>query len=466
MPFDEFRRRFPTSSETGSRLSTLCRVSKELAKNWFRLDTILVASLAISFAAKSNAESQKDRDLAEAGDWVQILLPVGGYLGAWAQGDKQGVLQLTKALGGASVTAHFFKQVAERGRPDATDSRSFPSGHTTAAFAGSEFIRTRYGNAWGIPATVAAAFVGYTRIRANKHFRDDVLAGASNGLMWNWYFTSPYADSMAIRPTALEDGYGFDINYKFGGAKLPQPDDGRAAKYRYTLEWGPVSQDTNLFRSPLNGGFPIDLATAETEFDFTSRVSFDYFVDDRHEWSAYLAPMELIEFDTASVLTEPAQFAGTVFEPVPDSDFEARYNFIEARAVYRYRLFDSGRSIVRIGAGASYQQTLLGITQFFGTPRNKTVIDAATADVKEVKAIASVRLQHRLTRRVEVELQADGFPGSDRYLNAAALLNWRAAPGWTMGIGARYLDREVSSDDVYNKLQVGDLVLTVAHDFF
>ena len=29
----------------------------------------------------------------------------------------------------------------------------------------------------------------------------------------------------------------------------------------------------------------------------------------------------------------------------------------------------------------------------------------------------------------------------------------------------RYIDGEVSSDNVYNKLQVGDLVLTVSHDF-
>ncbi|MDJ0940695.1 MAG: phosphatase PAP2 family protein [Woeseiaceae bacterium] len=434
-----------------------------MTKHGLNRNTIFFALLAMGLVGTARAQSD-DEALAEAGDWVQILLPAGGYVGAWITGDKQGAIQLTKALGAAGVSAHFFKQVAERGRPDATDSRSFPSGHTTAAFAGSEFIRIRYGNAWGIPATVAAAFVGYTRIRANKHFRDDVLAGASNGLMWNWYFTSPYADSMAIRPTAYDDGYGFDIHYEFGGERLPNPDDGRSARFRYTLEWGPVSQDTNLFRSPLNGGFPIDLATAETEFDFTSRVSFDYFAD-RHEWSGYLAPMELIEFDTASVLTEPAQFAGTVFEPIPDSDFEARYNFIEARAVYRYRLHESDRSTVRIGGGASYQQSLLGITQFFGTPRNKTVIDSATADIKEVKAIASLRMQHRFTRRIEVEFQVDGFPGSDHYLNTALLLNWRAAPGWSMGIGARYIDREVSSDDVYNKLQVGDLVLTVSHDF-
>ena len=437
-----------------------------MTRDAHNLGIFIVAAIATIAAATSRAESGKDADLTEAGDWVQILLPVGGYVGTWIQGDKQGAYQLTKALGAASISAHFFKQTAERGRPDGTDTRSFPSGHTTAAFSGSEFIRIRYGNAWGVPATVAAAFVGYTRIRANKHFRDDVLAGASNGLMWSWYFSSPYADNMAVRPTALEDGYGFDFQYEFGGERLPPPEDGRKARYRYTLEWGPVSQDTNLFRSPADSGFLIDLATAETEFDFTSRVTFDYSIADRHEVSAYLAPMELIEFDASSVLTEPAEFAGTVFNPVPGADFEARYNFIEGRAVYRYLVYETDKSSVRLGAGASYQQSLLGVTQFFGPSSEQTVIDSATADLKQVKAIASVRTEHLLTRRLAIEFQADGFPGSDYYLNTALLLKWRAAPGWSMGIGARYIDRKTSSDAVFNKLQVGDVVLTVSHDFF
>lgn len=126
-----------------------------------------------------------DNNLQEAGDWVQILLSIGGYIGTWAAGDREGAYQLTKTLIGAGVSAHVFKNLAERTRPNASNSKSFPSGHTTAAFAGSEFIRQRYGNGWGVPATLGAMFVGYTRIDANQHFMDDVPAGASNGLMWN-----------------------------------------------------------------------------------------------------------------------------------------------------------------------------------------------------------------------------------------------------------------------------------------
>ncbi len=121
---------------------------------------VALAPLVLLPALNAIAASEKDKDIAEIGDWVQILLPVSGYVGAWITGDKAGAYQLTKVLGAAGISAHIFKAAAARGRPDAKDDRSFPSGHTTAAFAGSEFIRIRYGNGWGIPAHIAAAFVG------------------------------------------------------------------------------------------------------------------------------------------------------------------------------------------------------------------------------------------------------------------------------------------------------------------
>lgn len=160
------------------------------------LMTLVAAALAGPYSLAVNAQIQDEEteNLAEAGDIVQLLLPLGGYVA----GDKQGAYQLTKVLLGSGATAHVFKATAERLRPDGGDARSFPSGHTTAAYAGAEFIRVRYGNAWGIPAHIGAAFVGYTRILANKHFADDVLAGASNGMMWNWYLTSPYAEVLSL----------------------------------------------------------------------------------------------------------------------------------------------------------------------------------------------------------------------------------------------------------------------------
>jgi len=429
------------------------------------LATALILAVGGAPAALAGT-SQRDRDIAEVGDWVQIALPAAGYAGAWIKGDREGAKQLTKVLLSSVASAHVFKYLGQRSRPDASDQHSFPSGHTTAAFSGSEYIRQRYGNAWGIPATVAAAFVGYSRIRANRHFRDDVLAGASNGLLWNWYWTTPYEQKVEIRPGRMGDGYGVQLSYDPDASEGLNRDFSSRPRMTYTLEYGPVTQDRNIFVNPMATGFVIDLATAETEFDITSRVTFNYFFDDRHELSAFIAPMELIEFDASRTLTEPAEFAGRVFVPQADTNFESRYNLIDARLVYRYRLVDNARWELRAGVGVQYLETLLAVTQFRGSPKDNDVVEFGRAQVRQWKPIASLRATFAFSERWRLTGSLDGYRGSDDYASAGLVLNWRAAPGWDLGLGARYLDREMSADDVYNRLEAGDLVLSITHGFF
>jgi hypothetical protein len=427
---------------------------------------VALAPLVLLPALNANAASEKDKDIAEIGDWVQILLPVSGYVGAWITGDKEGAYQLTKVLGAAGISAQIFKAAAARGRPDAKDDRSFPSGHTTAAFAGSEFIRIRYGNGWGIPAHIAAAFVAYSRIRANKHFRDDVLAGASNGLLWNWFFTSPYDEALNIRPVVHEDGYSIEIAYDFDNKSRSRHAYSDKPRWDFTLEFGPVSQDKNLFASPPDTGFEIDLATAENEFDVTSRVTVQHFFRDRHEWEGYLAPMELIEFDPAQVLTGPADFGGVTFVPLPGTQFEGRYNLLEVRFVYRYELLRSEKWSVKVGGGLQYIDTFLGITQFMGLPSEDMIVQAAEAQSEDIAGVFSARVEFDFNDRWSARYEFDGAGGSDTYYNNGLSLNWKAAVGWELGLGARSIQRDFRNNKLRNELEVGDFVLRVTHGFF
>lgn len=66
--------------------------------------------------------------------------------------------------------------------------QSFPSGHSAAAFMGAEFIRKDCGLAWGIPAYLAAGWVGYTRVESHNHYWRDVLGGAAVGIASNYDF--------------------------------------------------------------------------------------------------------------------------------------------------------------------------------------------------------------------------------------------------------------------------------------
>jgi len=68
-------------------------------------------------------------------------------------------------------------------RPDGSDFKSFPSGHTSIAFTGAELVRLDYGWGWGGGAYALAVFTGAERLWADEHWLSDVLAGAGFGIL-------------------------------------------------------------------------------------------------------------------------------------------------------------------------------------------------------------------------------------------------------------------------------------------
>lgn len=79
-----------------------------------------------------------------------------------------------------------FKPLTHNLRPDNSTYDSWPSGHTTLAFAGAEFVRMEYKDksAWyGVAAYGVASTVGAMRIYNNRHWFTDVVAGAGFGIL-------------------------------------------------------------------------------------------------------------------------------------------------------------------------------------------------------------------------------------------------------------------------------------------
>lgn len=91
----------------------------------------------------------------------------------------------------AGATAYVFmtgmaqglKHVVREPRPDSGKENSFPSGHTATAFCGAELCRLEYGNAYGAAAYAFAATTGVMRVVNNRHWCNDVLAGAGIGFL-------------------------------------------------------------------------------------------------------------------------------------------------------------------------------------------------------------------------------------------------------------------------------------------
>jgi membrane-associated phospholipid phosphatase len=73
------------------------------------------------------------------------------------------------------------KDSVRRNRPDSSTATSFPSGHTSTAFASATNLLDHYGWATGGPALALATFTGLCRLSGNAHYLSDVLFGATLG---------------------------------------------------------------------------------------------------------------------------------------------------------------------------------------------------------------------------------------------------------------------------------------------
>jgi membrane-associated phospholipid phosphatase len=172
----------------------------------------VVATVGVAAApAAAVTNSQWD----DAGTVVTLGLVAGGYGVSVIKDDWRGAESLTFGLVGSGATTEVLKHLIHEDRPDGSGDDSFPSGHATIAFASAGYIQARYGWRMGLPATVAAAFVGFTRIEADKHYWYDVVAGAAIGEVWAWVLTKPLNDNIEVVPWGGTKGGGVSVNARF-----------------------------------------------------------------------------------------------------------------------------------------------------------------------------------------------------------------------------------------------------------
>jgi membrane-associated phospholipid phosphatase len=88
---------------------------------------------------------------------------------------------VTQAIVVNAVYTDVLKRIATRPRPDGSDTLSFPSGHTSTAFAWATVAQAHYGWKAGVPSYLAASAIGLSRVTSDKHHLSDILAGATLG---------------------------------------------------------------------------------------------------------------------------------------------------------------------------------------------------------------------------------------------------------------------------------------------
>ena len=85
---------------------------------------------------------------------------------------------------------------------------SFPSGHTSAAFATAEVIREHYGWKWGAPLYALGGYVSVSRMVDNKHWASDVVFGAAVGIVSGRAASFRHgSQSVSVSPSLLPHGF-------------------------------------------------------------------------------------------------------------------------------------------------------------------------------------------------------------------------------------------------------------------
>lgn len=82
-----------------------------------------------------------------------------------------------------ATLTNVLKYTIKEPRPGTLRRNSFPSGHTATAFTGAELMRIEYGNLIGLVGYTVAAGVAALRIYNDRHWINDVLAGAAIGIL-------------------------------------------------------------------------------------------------------------------------------------------------------------------------------------------------------------------------------------------------------------------------------------------
>ena len=166
---------------------------------------------ALAVAAASPASA--DDFIQTSGNVLKVALPLAGGAFALYKGDRRGFLQVGASVVSAYGVSLLLKEVVREQRPDLSGWDSFPSDSAAVAFAAASSIQVRYGWDYGLPSYAIAAYVGYSRVHADRHHWGDVAAGALIGAVAGWLLTDPYEEMPAMQVFADTKSAGINLHW-------------------------------------------------------------------------------------------------------------------------------------------------------------------------------------------------------------------------------------------------------------
>ena len=177
-----------------------------------RIVLAMTASLLVATANAGENPAGRTRT-GDVGDALEIIMPVAALSGTLINKDWEGGKQFGYGLLTTLVATNGLKAAISKERPDGRNDDSFPSSHTAVSFHTATYLQERYGWKFGLPAYVAASYVGYSRAHDEAHDEQDVIAGAVIGYLAARYFTTEYR-GVEVAPVIGEDVVGLTFSYR------------------------------------------------------------------------------------------------------------------------------------------------------------------------------------------------------------------------------------------------------------
>ncbi len=175
--------------------------------------TMLLLAAVETFSPNLSAGSNA---VETSGDILLGIIPAAALGATVYKNDCEGSWQLFEGFLANQVVTQGLKYTVHKDRPDDSDDHSFPSGHTSTTFQAAAFLHKRYGLTWGLPAYFGAAYTGWTRVDSDKHYVEDVLAGAVIGTISSFYFTEPLSKkTVTVTPAASHDSFGITLTARW-----------------------------------------------------------------------------------------------------------------------------------------------------------------------------------------------------------------------------------------------------------
>ncbi|MBY7997759.1 phosphatase PAP2 family protein [Vibrio fluvialis] len=420
--------------------------------------TALVGATTLTAHAvhADNAITQPTDDgYVEAGDYIQLLVPASGYLAAWLNDDWEGAKQLTYSVATTAGIVQATKFTVGRIRPNAANNVSFPSGHTSAAFSGAAFLQSRYGSEWGIPGYIAATYVGGSRIYGNRHYADDVVAGAGIAFLVNQYFVSGYApDGIAIN--AEPTGDGIMVNVSVSNDVLSYDKKSRAM----TVDSG---EQRNLFTLDIGFNHYDSLADIGANQTLSSTAPLDphqpfatakytYLMENARSFELTFSPNETRR---SGVVNQSFTVANTTYN-AGESVFMAMRQWQLGGAYIRH--FDLNTN-VSLGAGVGLNWYLVEFeTDLENGGRHSSITDYPILPSGLITAQYTFNEDWRLKARAEVQ----ALSGNQVVLFESGI-NYQINRNWSVEL--KYSASRSKWDELETKYHTESAVISVTNQF-